>query len=174
MTTLKSRFPLPILPIGVIITMLALLLPAFAQAAPLALPPRPPTPTQLPPATPTQTPPAQVPTVMASIELRVRFGSASAWSRGTMTRQDLRTVVQWQDKLGDWHAVDGWRGALDEFVGDEGREVWWVAEKDFSSGPFRWTVTDGKSNQPIAVSSSFNLPARSNARVIVEMMLEER
>jgi hypothetical protein len=163
MTTLKSRFPLPVLSLGIIITLLALLLPAFAQAAPSALPPRPPT--------PTPTPPAQSPTVMAAIELRVQLGSK--WSWGTMTWQDLRTVVQWQDRLGDWHAVDGWRGALDEFIGGEGRQVWWVAEKDFGSGPFRWAVTDGRSDQPVAVSRSFNLPARSNEKVIVEMMLEE-
>jgi hypothetical protein len=172
MTTLKSRFPLSVLLMGILITLLALLLPAFAQAAPSALPPRPPTPTQPPPATPTRTPPAQFPTVGASIELHVRFGSKWAW--GTMTWRDLRTVVQWQDRLGGWHAVDGWRGALDEFVNDEGRQVWWVAENDFGSGPFRWAVTDGKSGQQIAVSNSFNLPARSKARTIVEIMLEKR
>jgi hypothetical protein len=172
MTTLKSRFPLSVLPLGILITLLALLLPAFAQAAPSALPPRPPTPTQPPPETPTQTAPAQFPAGMASIELQVRFGSKGAW--GTMTWQDLQTVVQWQDKLGDWHAVDGWRGALDEFVNGEGYKVWWVAEDDFDGGPFRWVVTDGQSDQPMAVSHSFSLPARSNEKVIVEIVLEKR
>ena len=167
MTTQKSRFSLSVLPIGMIATLLVLLLPAFAQAAPLALPPRPSTPTP----TPTHLPPAQFPTVMASIELHVRFGSK--WSWGTMTWQDLRTVVQWQDGLGDWHAVDGWRGALDEFIDDEGCKVWWVAKNDFGSGPFRWAVTAGKSDKQIAASNSFNLPARSNEQVIVEIMLEK-
>jgi hypothetical protein len=165
MTTLKSRFPLSVLLMGILITLLALLLPAFAQAAPSALPPRPPTPT------PTHLPPVNLPTVMAAIELHVRFGVK--WSWGTMTWRDLRTVVQWQDRLGGWHAVDGWRGALDEFTDGEGRRVWWVAENDFGSGPFRWAVTDGKSDKPIAVSNSFNLPARRNERVIVEIMLEK-
>lgn len=169
MTTLKSRFHLSVFSMGILVTLLALVLPAFAQAAPSALPPRPPTFTPVPVATPAPTslPPAQFPTVIASIELRVRFGSKGmAW-------RDLRTVVQWQDKSGDWHAVDGWRGALDEFVGGEGRQVWWVAENDFGSGPFRWAVTDGQSGQPIAVSNSFSLPARRNEKVIVEMMLEK-
>jgi hypothetical protein len=155
------------LPMGIIITLLALWLPAFAQAAPSALPPRPPIPTP----TPTSLPPAQSPTVMASIELHVRFGSK--WSWETMTWQDLRTVVQWQDRLGNWHAVDGWRGALDEFINDEGCKVWWVAEDDFGSGPFRWAVTDGKSDKPIAASNSFNLPAHRNEQVLVEITLEK-
>ena len=162
MTTLKSRFPLSI---GVIITLLALLWPAFAQAAPSALPPRPSTPTPIP------LPSAQFPAVTASIELQVRFGSKWYW--GAVTWQDLRTVVQWQDSLGAWHAVDGWRGALDEFTGGEGRKVWWVAGKDFGSGPFRWAVTAGQSDQPIAVSNSFNLPAHRNEQMIVAMVLEK-
>jgi hypothetical protein len=58
------------------------------------------------------------------------------------------SVVQWQDINGDWQDVDGWRGTLD----GSGQRRWWVAAKDFGSGPFRWAVGE-------AVSAPFNLPA---------------
>ena len=38
----------------------------------------------------------------------------------------LWAVVQWQDGLGDWHDVDGWRGAVQ---GD--RVPWWVSNSHF-------------------------------------------
>jgi len=50
---------------------------------------------------------------------------AGAWS-----------VVQWQDSAGNWHDVEGWRGTLD----NRGVRRWWVAAKDFGTGPFRWVV----------------------------------
>ncbi len=51
---------------------------------------------------------------------------AGAWS-----------VVQWQDVNGNWHDVEGWRGTLDS----SGYIRWWVAAKDFGTGPFRWVIT---------------------------------
>ena len=55
---------------------------------------------------------------------------AGAWS-----------VVQWQDSAGNWHDVEGWRGTLDS----HGYIRWWVAAKDFGTGPFRWVITGGDS-----------------------------
>jgi hypothetical protein len=55
---------------------------------------------------------------------------AGAWS-----------VVQWQDINGNWHDVEGWRGTLDS----NGYIRWWVAAKDFGTGPFRWVITGGDS-----------------------------
>ncbi len=55
---------------------------------------------------------------------------AGAWS-----------VVQWQDVNGNWHDVEGWRGTLDS----SGYICWWVAAKDFGTGPFRWVITGGDS-----------------------------
>ena len=55
---------------------------------------------------------------------------AGAWS-----------VVQWQDSAGNWHDVEGWRGTLDS----SGYIRWWVAAKDFGTGPFRWVITGGDS-----------------------------
>jgi len=55
---------------------------------------------------------------------------AGAWS-----------VVQWQDSAGNWHDVEGWRGTLDS----TGYIRWWVAARDFGTGPFRWVITGGDS-----------------------------
>jgi len=55
---------------------------------------------------------------------------AGAWS-----------VVQWQDVNGNWHDVEGWRGTLDS----HGYIRWWVAAKDFGTGPFRWVISGGDS-----------------------------
>lgn len=90
------------------------------------------------------------------IELHVQSAGAGLW-----------TVVQWQDRNGDWHDVEAWQGALD--VG--GKIRWWVSAKDFNTGPFRWVVFDEAGKQPLAVSSSFNLPGASET-VQVEVSLE--
>jgi len=71
---------------------------------------------------------------------------AGAWS-----------VVQWQDVNGHWQSVDGWHGSLD----NTGYIRWWVAVKDFGTGPFRWVV--GQSN-----SAPFNLPAGAGQTLTVE------
>ncbi len=76
----------------------------------------------------------------------------TAWPPGGMS------VVQWQDINGDWQDVDGWRGALD----NGGHIRWWVAAKDFGTGPFRWMVGE-------AVSAPFNLPAGAGQTVWVNL-----
>ncbi len=58
------------------------------------------------------------------------------------------SVVEWQDINGDWQAVEGWRANLDS----AGYIRWWVAAKDFGTGPFHWVAGD-------AISPPFNLPA---------------
>jgi hypothetical protein len=77
------------------------------------------------------------------------------------------TVVQWQDAFGGWHDVEGWQGTLD--AGDQ--KVWWVADKDFSTGPFRWVVYQGQGGPSLVASESFYLPAVSGERVRVEVSL---
>jgi hypothetical protein len=81
----------------------------------------------------------------ASIELM-------AWPPGGMS------VVQWQDVNGNWHDVEGWRGALDS----GGRIRWWVAAKDFGTGPFRWVAGE-------SVSEPFNLPGGAAAPLQVSL-----
>ena len=92
----------------------------------------------------------------ATITLRVTDAPATAW-----------TIVQWQDALGGWHDVDGWRGRLDDGDGDE--KIWWVAPKDFATGPFRWQVYAQRDGALVASSDSFTLPAHTGATLLVEV-----
>jgi hypothetical protein len=63
-------------------------------------------------------------------------------------------VVQWQDGRGGWHDVEGWQGELDEGQ----QKVWWVLEKDFGTGPFRWVVLARKAGPVWKTSAAFTLP----------------
>lgn len=70
------------------------------------------------------------------------------------------TVVQWQDKFGQWHDIHSWQGdaAWDE-QNQEWIVEWWVARENFSEGPFRWTgYADQSQNQRKFVTASFTLP----------------
>ena len=62
--------------------------------------------------------------------------------------------------------VTGWYGALDDVNVNAhgsvtGEKTWWVAPRDFDTGPIRWLVTAGNSRTSLAVSDPFTLPARS-------------
>lgn len=78
------------------------------------------------------------------------------------TAVSVWTVVQWQDANGDWHDVDGWRGSAAGGVVE-----WWVAPKDFSTGPFRWVVYPTADGEMIAVSEPFYLPDVPDGRLTV-------
>ena len=93
----------------------------------------------------------------ATIELQAQPVPADAWS-----------VVQWQDRSGNWHDVDGWKRAL----GVTGFERWWVAAKDFNTGPFRWLVTQGPGGPEVGASQPFNLPGGANQVVRVEVKVK--
>ncbi len=76
----------------------------------------------------------------------------------------LWTIVPWQDALGGWHDVQGWQGTLDGY-----QKLWWVAEDDFGTGPFRWALYQGKGGALLAVSESFYLPGLTNETVEVSL-----
>ena len=82
----------------------------------------------------------------AWIELHAPRALAGGWA-----------VVQWQDRAGNWHDVEGWRGSLD---GDGAS--WWVHPKDFGSGPFRWTVSEQAGGKLLGASRPFSLPGEAN------------
>ncbi|HOT93149.1 MAG TPA: hypothetical protein PLN71_16425 [Anaerolineae bacterium] len=131
--------------------------PTWTRVAPPTL-----TPT---PAPPTATPPAIPPTAAgpagAAIWLRMQGRvDDPRW-------QSLWTVVQWQDALGDWHDVEGWRGALDAAVGGEGRKVWWLPADLFGAGPFRWQVFAQPGGMLLATSEAFYLPESAGQIKIV-------
>ena len=88
----------------------------------------------------------------AYIELRVQPGLGEVW-----------TVVQWQDSLGRWQDVDGWRGQ----VGPGQAVNWWVAPKDLSTGPFRWLVYQDQGRRAVVWASElFYLPKQGETLVV--------
>lgn len=142
----SSFLPYSLAVIGVLLLGLLAFAPQSAVAAPAALPTRPPT------ATPDATP---LPIVGALIALNVPNASATAW-----------TVVQWQDGLGGWHTVEGWQGNFDEGLS----KVWWVAPKDFDTGPFRWVVFDQRDGKVWGTSQSFDLPAGVGQHIVIDIV----
>jgi hypothetical protein len=113
--------------------------------------------------------------VGAQIKLHVQFPADWPWA--SVHWQDLGTLVQWRDTWGGWHTVEGWQGELDDVTVDgagmvSGQKTWWVAEKDFDTGPFRWMVTRGKGGTLLAASESFNLPGFNREIVTAEVLLE--
>jgi hypothetical protein len=77
-------------------------------------------------------------------------------------------VVQWQDGLGDWHDVDGWRGEL-----EEERVTWWVSPDHFGAGPFRWVVYRGVDGEILATSEPFDLPSGHGQVIRVGVLIQE-
>ena len=132
-------------------------------ARPPALPPREPTPTPIPvfPSRPpidghdTDHGPSSK-TSGAAIELLVQFLAGSPPS--VEWREGLWTMVQWQDGLGEWHDVHGWRATLDEVNGDEGIKVWYVSEDQFGEGTYSWIVYPDPDDEFITRSAPFYMP----------------
>jgi hypothetical protein len=146
-------------------------LPAWVQAQSKDLPPRPPT------ATPTATP--LPPTGKPQSRPRPA-GPGGAWialdcqlaaqSRSVFV-PELWTAVQWQDSRGRWHDVEGWRGQLEAVANGRGTKRWWVAQKDFGTGPFRWVVRRGQEGALLAASQPFSLPRAKGETVRVGIVL---
>jgi hypothetical protein len=131
-------------------------LPAHTQAA-LAGPPRP--------------KPAHASTpVGATIALSLRFDPL--WPQASIPWQDLWTVVQWQDRGGNWHDVEGWQGTPDGIVDGEGRKVWWLSWELFGQGPFRWAIYAARGGEALANSEPFYLAAAPCQLLRIEVWLE--
>ncbi len=82
------------------------------------------------------------------------LGNAPINLHVTAQKSNLWSVVQWQDTTGAWHNVENWQGALNS----GGKIRWWVAEKDYGSGPFRWAIFDAPDGNLLGVSDVFFLP----------------
>jgi hypothetical protein len=93
--------------------------------------------------------------VGAWIEVQVLGAPTGAWS-----------VVQWQNSAGGWENVTGWQGPLPQ------NTRWWVAGKDFGTGPFRWVITQGSDRPELGGSQPFNLPAEANQVLRVEVIIQ--
>lgn len=127
------------------------LLSALAPAPAAAMPPRPPRPTAPPTTPPSPTPTPQRTLIVLVYTLRPEALPA-AW-------QTLWTGVQWQDRLGAWHDVEGWQGTLDEEVRGIGKKTWVVADGHLGQGPFRWQIYARRGGDVIAASRPFYLPS---------------
>ncbi len=131
----------------------ALVLAMLAQAAPQPAPEIIYTRTPRPRPTSTQKP--ELPVFGATIELYIEPTATSLW-----------TVVQWQDRWGVWHDVEGWQGTT-----DDDKQVWWVARPDYRKGPFRWLVFQSPKGELLAISPSFNLPSSDGDSVQMKVSI---
>lgn len=139
---------------------LRLMLPPLSvQAAANDLPPRP---------TPR---PTRLAHTGAFIQLQAQFSPTWPWAK--MPGQELYTLVQWQDGHGNWHNVEGWQGTFDEIVNGVGIKLWWVAESDLGSGPFRWVICKSyaEPTKILAKSEPFHLPSASRQVLTVKVLL---
>jgi LysM repeat protein len=74
------------------------------------------------------------------------------------------TTIEWQDGRGQWHAVTGWQGELD----NTGQLTWWVADTELGSrGLYRWVVYESRGGSVWATSGVFRLPAAAGEMVRV-------
>ncbi len=46
---------------------------------------------------------------------------------------------------------------------------WWVAAKDFRTGPFRWAILSGPDGKVSRSSAPFNLPGQPNETLLVSL-----
>jgi len=51
-----------------------------------------------------------------------------------------------------------------------GLKVWWVAQPDLSTGPFRWVVYRGQGGEYLAGSEPFTLPDAAGALLTMEVL----
>ena len=128
------------------------------QTALAELPPR--------PVPPTTTGSATQPAKGARLILQLPIDSPYDFSEDTWSQ------VQWQDKSGRWHNVDGWAGTPTFNPQTFMFEVeWWVDHEDFSSGPFRWYVSLGQVQYPQNLySTPFKLPSAANEIKVVHIL----
>lgn len=75
------------------------------------------------------------------------------------------TEIQWQDISGGWHVVEGWRGSS-----SRGIVRWFVASKDFNTGPFRWLIYKQKGSNILGTSEVFALPGKANETNFIHIL----
>ena len=91
------------------------------------------------------------------------------WSSLGKHWQELWTVVQWQDDMGEWFDVEQWQGTLDSAENGKAWKEWWVDHKDYGKGPFRWLVLESPGGKVLRTLPEFYLPAGPQERVVVEV-----
>lgn len=84
--------------------------------------------------------------------------------QASAARGDNWSQVEWQDSNGDWQPVEGWAGTLNS----QGQRRWWVAAKDFGTGPFRWVVSQSPEGPVIFTSQPFSLPVEAHQIIVID------
>ncbi len=74
-------------------------------------------------------------------------------------------IVQWQDGLGDWHDIDGWRGKV-----SDNHVLWYIAKRTFGTGPYRWVVYDDTG--VLGSSEPFDMPNSTGQVAKVSVAIE--
>ena len=155
----QATLRIPGLFITSLITILLLLAAAVSTALATAdLPPRPTVESPDPVATPVTTPLPPVAAELAGATIMLYAPNASP---------QMWTVVEWQDGLGNWHEVTGWRGHLDLDIGN--LRVWWVHPRDLATGPFRWQLYANEGGPLVATSETFFLPEQPYQVVLLSV-----
>lgn len=123
---------------------------SFASSAYAALPPRP---TKTPIAEEEKpTPEALAGTLVLNIE---------------PVQDGLWSIVQWQGAAGNWHDIEGWRGAV-----RQGETIWWVEQGHWGKTPYRWVVLQEDDGSVLATSETFSLPG-SGEKLVVKVDLPD-
>lgn len=81
----------------------------------------------------------------------------------------LWTIVQWSDGVNNWLDSNGWQGSYNQ----EDHVSWFVEQKDFGKGPFRWVVDDGPGGRLLATSQVFYLPTKADEVIRIEVRLAD-
>lgn len=83
------------------------------------------------------------------------------------------TAIQWQDRLGTWHTVEGWQGTFDEFEAGKGLKRWWLPASLFGQGPFRWVIYAERGGDVLTHSAPFYLPSAKLRTLRIEVSLHD-
>lgn len=85
--------------------------------------------------------------------------------------EDSWAVVQWYDRSGSAHDVEGWQSPLNyKPHSDSWRKTWWVTDPNYGEKSFRWAVYADKSKSKLIVSSQrFDLPQNEFQTVFVAL-----
>lgn len=78
------------------------------------------------------------------------------------------TEIEWQDDLGSWHRVNGWKGNT-----TAGNVQWFVGPELFQAGPFRWLVFSEENGDFLVTTRQFCLPAYANEIMILAVNLND-
>jgi hypothetical protein len=82
------------------------------------------------------------------------------------------TEIEWQDGLGKWHKVDGWKGSTTSLTNDESIQ-WFMDANLFQAGPFRWLVYSEENGRLLKFSEPFCLPGAATEILMINLDLND-